>query len=449
MPVNPRLKKFEARRKALLTETEAMLDAADKESRGLKPEEQTAYDAKAIELKETMAGIEREHQRMEWVRTAPSPPPVETQAGNPPSIFDPTPGGSIGPIRPAWKDDPNKGFKSPAEFFRGVLTSSMQGRVEDERLKYLSAVGSDEAGTYSDPYGNFLVPVGFLPRLLQRGPEGDPTAGRTTAIPMATPKIIIPARTDTTHTSSVTGGLVVYRRVETQTVTATRMVLEQVELTATPLMGVSYATEELVSDSAISFIALLEAGFRTEFGAKILHEKIHGTGAGCMEGVLNAPCIVSVAKETGQTADTIVYQNIIKMRARCWGYGNAIWLYNQDCLPTLMQMFMPIGTAGTAMWQSSAREGEPDMILGRPAFATEFCPTVGDTGDILLGNWAEYLEGTYQPLQSAESLHVRFEYNERTFRFLLRNDGRCWWRSALTPHKSSATLSPFVKLDAR
>jgi hypothetical protein len=55
----------------------------------------------------------------------------------------------------------------------------------------------------------------------------------------------------------------------------------------------------------------------------------------------------------------------------------------------------------------------------------------------------------YQPLQSAESLHVRFEYNERTFRFTMRNDGRCWWRSAITPKKSSTTLSPFVTLAAR
>jgi HK97 family phage major capsid protein len=165
--------------------------------------------------------------------------------------------------------------------------------------------------------------------------------------------------------------------------------------------------------------------------------------------VINAPCLVSITKETGQDADSIVYENIIKMRARCWRYQDAIWLYNHDCLPQLMQLVMVIGTSGVPMWQTSAREGEPDMLLGRPAFPTEFCPTVGDAGDIILGNWSQYLEGTYQPLESAESLHVRFEYNERTFRFTMRNDGRCWWRSALTPKKSTSTLSPFVVINAR
>jgi HK97 family phage major capsid protein len=337
------------------------------------------------------------------------------------------------------------------------MQATKEGRTADERLQYLSgkrsgflaAAGSDEHGTYADPYGGFLVPAGFLPTLLSVQAEADPTIGRTTAIPMATPTVSIPARSDKTHTSSVSGGLVVYRRSETQAVTAARMTVEQVTLTATPLMGLSYATEELLSDSAISFAALLEAGFRDEFGAKVLNEKINGTGAGQFEGVINAPCLVSITKETGQDADSIVYENIIKMRARCWRYQDAIWLYNHDCLPQLMQLVMVIGTSGVPMWQTSAREGEPDMLLGRPAFPTEFCPTVGDAGDIILGNWSQYLEGTYQPLESAESLHVRFEYNERTFRFTMRNDGRCWWRSALTPKKSTSTLSPFVVINAR
>jgi HK97 family phage major capsid protein len=358
--------------------------------------------------------------------------------------------------KPAFLDDPKKGFKSTQEFFRSVLEASMHG-TNDERLLHLGgnrngfrmAVGSDEHGTYADPYGGFLVPSGFLPQLLQVAAEADPTTGRTTQIPMTSPTVTIPARTDKTHTSSVSGGLVVYRRSETQAVTASRMAVEQVTLTATPLMGLSYATEELISDSAISFVALLEAGFRDEFASKLLNEKINGTGAGTMEGVLNSDCAVGITKETAQTADTIVWQNIIKMRARCWRYQDAIWLYNHDALPQLMQLVMTVGTSGVPLWQTSAREDTPDMILGRPAYPTEYCPTVGDAGDILLGNWSQYLEGTLQGLQSAESMHVRFEYNERTFRFTMRNDGRCWWRSALTPKKSSNTLSPFVYINAR
>jgi HK97 family phage major capsid protein len=137
------------------------------------------------------------------------------------------------------------------------------------------------------------------------------------------------------------------------------------------------------------------------------------------------------------------------MRARSWKYGSAVWHYNQDCLPTLMQMTIPVGTSGVLAWQTSAREGEPDLFLGRPAYACEHCATVGDAGDILLCVWSEFLEGIYQPMQMAESIHVRFVENERAFRFTMRCGGAPWWRSALTPKKSSNTLSPFVRVAAR
>jgi len=446
--MNVRLERLRKRQAALLKANRELLDKADAEERELTAEEEATFAANDQEREEVAKKIAREEALAEAERTAAAAYTPEGQGGDRTRLE--TRG-------PAWRDDPNRGFSSSREFFRAVLVATESGRCDDERLLSLSArrtgyqaaVGSDEHGTYSDPYGGFLVPSGFVPTLLQVAGEGDPTAGRTTLLPMEAPTVAIPARVDKDHTSSVTGGLRVYRRSETQSVTSARMEIEQVKLTATALMGLSYATEELIADSAITFAALLEAGFRTEFSSKILYEKIHGTGAGQMEGVLNAPCIVQQDKEVGQAADTIVYNNVVKMRSRCWGYQNAIWLYNQDCLPQLATMILPAGTGGTPMWQNSAREGEPDMLWGRPAFPTEYCPTIGDAGDLLLGNWSQYIEGLYQTLESAESLHVRFETNERTFRFLMRNDGRCWWRTALTPKKSAKTLSPFVKLQAR
>lgn len=433
--MNKPLERARARKIALTKANREILDKAGEA--GLSEEQQTAFDTNAAEIATVEGRIAREE--------ALAKHELEVAA-----FYTPPDQPSVGPVRAAWQDDPNKGFKRPQDFFLAVLTASQPGRrVEDDRLRYLATAGSDEAGTYSDPYGGFLVPSGFIPNLMAISPEGDPTAGLVQNVPMATPSIKIPVRTDKTHTTSVSGGLVVYRRSETQAVTATRTSFEQVQLDATPMMGLSYASEELLTDSAISFAALIERGFRDEFSAKILYEKIHGTGAGTLEGVLLADCTVSVAKETGQAADTITYQNLVKMRARSWGYSRAIWLYNQDCLPQLMQIYQPIGTTGVPMWQTSARDGEPDRLFGRPAYASEFLATIGDTGDILLGTWSEYLYGVRQQLESAESMHVRFEYNERTFRFLMRNAGACWWRAAMTPKKSAATLSPFVKLDAR
>lgn len=355
-------------------------------------------------------------------------------------------------------------FRTPREFLSLVLKAYTEGGNFDERLvpfyepnaralasggTVKKAVGSDEARAISDPYGGFLVPTTFVPDLLKIDPESDPIGGKTRSIPMASPTVRIPARTDKNHTSSVAGGVTVTRRPETVAGTSSQMQVEQVELQAHMLFGLSYATEELLRDSAISFAALLSAGFSDQFVYHLIKERLYGTGVGEFLGILAADCTVSVAKETGQAADTIVYENVLAMRARCWGYSKAVWIANHDTMPQLMKLNQAVGTGGVVVWQPSAREDHPDMLLGRPLFFSEYAKTLGDQGDLILANWGEYLEGTYQPLQNEESIHVRFVNHERTFKFWMRNAGQPWWRSALTPAYSTATLSPFVVLDAR
>lgn len=343
-------------------------------------------------------------------------------------------------------DDTRRGFKTPREFL-GAVVNYGRGMRADQRLKpLLATAGSDEAGGYSDAYGGVLVPAGFLPNLLAVNMAADPIAPLVTRVPMATPKITIPARVDKTQTSSVSGGLRVYRRQETAAVTASRMQMEGVTLDASPLMGLSYATEEILTDSVVSFIALLEQGFRDEFTAKMVQERISGNGAGMFLGVLNSGCLISVTKETGQAAASIVYENIIKMYAR--GYQPQCWIANQTVITELAKLNLSVGTAGTPVWMPSAREGVPNQLLGLPIFYTQHCPTLGTVGDLILCNWSQYLEGTYEPLGSAESMHVRFENHERAFKFWMRNDGRPWWSAALTPDNGD-TLSPFVALATR
>jgi HK97 family phage major capsid protein len=258
----------------------------------------------------------------------------------------------------------------------------------------------------------------------------------------------INARVDKNHSTSVTGGTVVFRTSETNTVDPSRMQFEQITLTANTIMGLSYATEELLADSPISFAQIVGNSFGQEMASKITDERINGTGVGQFEGVLNTPALITVAKESGQAADTIRFENITKMYARLWGKDRGVWIANHNCLPALMSIVQQVGTAGIPAWQPSAREGAPGTLLGRPVYFTEYASALGDLGDIILCDWSQYLQGTLQGAQAAESMHVRFINNERAFRFTMRNDGRSWWRSALTPKKGD-TLSPFVTLAAR
>jgi len=107
-----------------------------------------------------------------------------------------------------------------------------------------------------------------------------------------------------------------------------------------------------------------------------------------------------------------------------------------------------IGTGGNPVPYFLTSGGQ-ETLDGRPIYFTEHAKNLGTVGDLVLANWSQYLEGEYQGMQQAESIHVRFVSAERAFRFYKRNDGRTWWRSALTPKNSAPTLSPFLTLATR
>jgi HK97 family phage major capsid protein len=443
------IEKLKAAIAELLSKQTAILDEADAKSAGvLSAEQRTEFDKLQAEkeAKETeLAAAEKDLERKQQLKAD------QKKYGQGQGRKAPEAGVEVKSLKDHSEDDPKRGFKTPREFMLGVVKATKEGRIEDPRLRRLAALaaGSDEHGAYSDPHGGFVVPVGFSPDVMSTMADADPMAGRVTDVPMDSPSVNVPARVDKNHSSSVSGGLTVSRREETGSATSSRLEMEKITLKADSLFGMAYATEELLTDSAITFIALIEAGFREEFAGHLINERLNGSGVGEYLGVMNSGCLVSIAKEGSQAADTINGTNILKMRARCWRYSNAIWLANQDTYVQLVSAHIAGTNGDVFLFNPSRGEDAPDMLLGRPIIFAEWAQTLGDKGDIVLGNWSQFLEGTYQPLQQAESVHVRFVEHERAMKFWVRNAGAPWWRSALTPKNSSTTLSPFVTLDAR
>lgn len=434
---------------ALLASADEIINHAQDQEMDLTTEEQAQVDQfveQAAKIEEHISAYERaqtvaEHKsKIEAVRDRFNQHPVAQER----AFQRQQPRSNL---RHLWEDDPKKGYRDHRAFLLDVMKAQNTGR-ESAQLQYLrvrGAAGSDEQSTFADPYGGYLLPEAFSPTLMRVDPEMDPTQGMVTQVPMQVATVHMSARVDKNHSTSVSGGLRVYRRAEADSVTASRMELERITLHANSLMGISYATEELLTDSPLSFVAILQAGFSDEFDSRILEERLNGTGVGEFLGVMKSPALVSV---TRQTASEIDYLDIVNMMSRCWRYQNAVWIANHDAIPQLAQMNLVIGAGGSAIFVQSAAQSLPSTLMGKPLYFSEYMQTLGTTGDILLCNWSQYLEGTYQPLSSAESIHVRFVQGERAFRFMIRNDGAPWWRSALTPVNSATTLSPYVTLAA-
>ena len=300
--------------------------------------------------------------------------------------------------------------------------------------------------------GGFLVPEEFRVELLMLALEQAVVRPRARVIPMGGATVKIPAILDTSHATSVFGGVQASWVAEAGDLSTVREpTFRQVVLTARKLTGYTRASNELIQDSAISLEAIINDLFPQAIAYFEDDAFINGTGAGQPLGILNADALVSVAKETGQAANTIVYENVVKMFSRMLpqSTARAVWVVNPNVFPQLAAMSLSVGTGGSAVWMSNAVGGPPATILGRPVVFSEKCQTLGTAGDIYFVDFGYYLIGDRMALQMASSPHVRFNNDETVWRFTQRVDGRPWLTSALTPRFGTTTLSAIVALATR
>ena len=248
------------------------------------------------------------------------------------------------------------------------------------------------------------------------------------------------------------GGLLGYWLAEADEKTASKPKFRKIRLELHKLAALVYATDELLDDAS-ALNSIIAAAVPQELRFMAEDSIVNGTGAGQPLGILNSGCIVSVAKETGQTAATVVAENIIQMWARLWApsRSNAVWFINQDVEPQLYQLALPVGVGGQLVYMPpGGLSASPyGTLFGRPVVSVEYCPTLGTVGDIILADMSQYYLAEKGGIQAAQSIHVRFVYDESVFRFVYRIDGQPAWSSALTPFKGTNTVSPFVVLATR
>lgn len=352
-----------------------------------------------------------------------------------------------------------KKFATLGEQLLAVVNAENRGRGNhaDPRLFKAAASGANE-NVGSE--GGFVVQTDFSSELLKRTYSLGEVSSRVRRIPVSGSGLKINAIDETSRANgSRYGGIQAYWIGEADQFTATKPKFRQLELNLRKLTGLCYATDELLADAS-ALQSLIEQAFPEELNFKVEDAIINGAGAGMPLGILNSGCLVTVNKETSQAASTVVAENVLKMFARLWprSQANAVWYVNNDVLPQLPQLNIKIkNVAGTEnvggiltpIYQFPNNSNSYGSILGRPVIPVEYCASLTNLGDIILADMSQYLMIDKGGVQSDSSMHVRFLYDEMTFRFIYRCDGQPIWNSALTPKNGSNTLSPFVTLQAR
>lgn len=359
---------------------------------------------------------------------------------------------AIGEVSVVQKDE--KPFKSFGEQLQAVMGVATRN-VTEEQVNKLEAVKATGLGEAVPAEGGFLVQTDIAAGLLKPIYELGQIAALVDKVqvgPNANGMVFNAIDETSRATGSRYGGVQAHWLAEAGTKTASKPVFRQIELKLKKLIGLCYATDELLQDTT-ALAAVVSEAFRGEFTFMLEDAIVNGDGVGKPLGALQSGCLVTVAKEANQTATTIVAANIIKMWARMASAfrRGAVWNINQDIEPQLFTMFVAAGQGGVPVYMpANGLAGVPyGTLFGRPVIPTEYNATLGTVGDVLLANWGAYQMIDKGAVQEASSIHVQFITDETAFRFVYRCDGQPKWASAVTPAKGSNTLSPFVTLATR
>ena len=423
--MNKKLLAMMGKRNELKNQAQTLLDTAGKENRPLTDEEK----ATLTDLKGQISRWDDTISEMAELLEDSTPIDVPVNKGDAPS------GGNIGK------------FTNLGEQLRAVYNAAQPNRpIMDERLMN-SASGANES-VPSD--GGFLVQTDFASELLKHTFETGILAPRCKKIPISTNAnaLKINALDDSSRVNGARwGGIQTYWENEADELISSKPKFRTMDLSLKKLTGLCYATDELLQDAS-ALQSVITQGFAEEFGFKIDDTILNGNGAGQPLGILNSSALVTVAKETDQSAK-ITVENLINIWSRCWGRSraNAVWYVNQEIEPLLYTL--KIGDVPVYLPAGGLSEKPYATLFGRPIVPLEQCSAIGSVGDIILGDMSQYLLIDKGGINSASSIHVRFLYDENVFRFIYRVDGQPIWNKPITPYKGANTLSPFVTLAAR
>lgn len=342
-------------------------------------------------------------------------------------------------------------FNSLGEQLQCIRSAMSPGGQADSRLYNVRAASGLSEGIQSD--GGFLLQNEFSKEIVRNAFDNSPLLNQVTRYQIQGNTLSIPGEDETSRADgSRHGGLRGYWISEAGEKIASKPKFKLNEFKLNKCVVLTYVTDELLQDAqALGNYLVSAAGEEISF--KTQDAVVQGTGAGMPLGFKNSGALITVPKETGQAAETVIYENVRAMWSRLPANSrkNAIWLINQDLEQELWGMHMVCGTGGTAVFMPSTgiAERQYSTLFGRPIIPIEQCETLGTAGDIYLIDPKAYYLVDRGNTQFDISMHVRFVYDESCFRFVFRVDGMPIVSSPVTPFKGSNTQSPFICLETR
>lgn len=268
-------------------------------------------------------------------------------------------------------------------------------------------VGTDSAGGYT-------VPDAFRKELVQALIEENVIRGLATVFSTTSGVLSIPVVS--THGSAA------WKAEEVAYATSDE-VFSEVTLNAYKGTSLIKVSEELLHDSAFP----LESYLAKEFGRRLgkLEEEafINGDGSGKPTGVVVGSTLGTTATATNAvTVDELT--DLFYSLGRAYR-GRASWVMKDSTVKLVRKLKTGVSSDNTYLWQAGLREGEPDSLLGRPVFVSEFMPAA-TTGlkPVIFGDISYYYIGDRQAITMQRLVELYAGNGHVGFRQFKRTDGK-------------------------
>ena len=349
------------------------------------------------------------------------------------------------------EDTMRHGFPSIGAFAMAVIEATKPNGVQDGRLRYFASETSFQRVSNGED-GGFAIPPAFMREIYQKVRAPEALLSRTRN--MNSDSDVAHMLVNEEQPGITAGGVKAYWVGEGADMTRTKAKLKNKMMELHELGVLIFA-----SNKSLRNASLLGSFIREESPKAItfaLNDAIvAGDSVAKPRGLINSPSKVTVAKESGQTAATVNYKNIVKMWNRLDAAlrGGAVWLINQDVEPQLELMEFPTTTGATAVPVYLPPGGASDTpyarLKGRPVIPVDPCKTLGVEGDIILTDLQTYLTLTAGGIEEDTSAHLAFDQNLTAFKFMFSVFGDSLWQAPKQPQNGSTTYSNIVTLADR
>jgi len=270
-----------------------------------------------------------------------------------------------------------------------------------------------------------LIPQEYINRLLELPTEPTHILGLATIIPTATGTVTLPRLVQTD--ANEYGGMSFEIISEGGEKPETEPEFEQIEIPTYEVAGYTEISLRMLARSVVDLEVLLGRLYRSGVNAYLDNLWINGTGVGQPAGIVNT---AGIRTQSRVTANSVCHEDLVRLKHQVLPHHRSgARFFVHDDVEQVLELVLD--TTNRPVFTASTADGPRDRLVGYPYGVTLRQPALGSDGDVIYGDFGEYVIATEEEIVVKRSDHYRFRNNLAAFIVYCVMGGRLWQPRAM------------------